>query len=147
MIPSSADSELKHASSPEAREDKYVEYQEIDLFRRILARLLQAPKSGSAAEIVDRFRTFIVDDAVVLKRAQVFERVEATMSAAALLKHVLECDDCRLEHDVCMKIEEMKAYISVDFTPLQPVTQPGAALGTYAARTVMIPNQRDSHNR
>lgn len=143
---SEADHAIEQGSSPEKREDKYVEYQEIDLFRRILAGLLQASKSGSAAEIVERFRTFIVDDAVVLKRAQVFERVEATMSAAALLKHVLECDDCRAQHDVCAKIEEMKGFISVDFSPVEPVAQAGIALGVYAAHKAMISNQRDSRN-
>lgn len=143
---SEADRAIEQESLPENSEDKYVEYQEIDLFRRILAGLLQAPKSGSAAEIVERFRTLILDDAVVLKRAQAFERVEATMSAAALFKHVLECDDCKAQLDVCAKIEEMKTYISMDFSPVEPVAQAGIALGMYAAQKSFIPNQRDSHN-
>jgi hypothetical protein len=134
---------------PDSGRDKYLDYQEIDLFRRIMASLLQAPKSGSATELTEKLLTYIVDDAILLKRAQVFERVEATMSAAALLRHVLDCGDCKTQQVVCARLEEMKTYIEIDASPEnaeQPASKGSELLGRYTTKSAMIPNQRYSHN-
>lgn len=141
--------EVDPTSSVINYEDRYIEYKEIDLFRRILASLLQAPKSGSATELVERFRTFIIDDAIALKKAKMFERVEATMSAASLLKHVLECEECKSRQDVCARLEAMKPLVVGDYgseTEEAHSSRVTPALGKYASQQSIIPTQRDSRD-